>query len=762
MGKRIMNVELGLLPWRVLNLGYVGENEHTQIVIDCTEVLLDYPQATCSMVVKPPRGDLYPVMPTKSGNTFIWEITASDVVYAGSGQIQLTFYNGEEIIRSDIGSTKVAASLETTGDAPEPLQNWMDAAEETARQIAEDAAEGVVDDLADAKDEAIAAIEAKGQEVIEDIPADYSELSDDVEDLKNAIESFDGGTTGQILRKHSNTDLDVEWVNAETPTDTQVQNAVDNWLVDHPEATTTVQDDSITDAKLAQTGGILDRVKILGQNSVFTELYNARYVGHMGFSGWIKDTTAKPAVQKNSLMALDLAASLGIRFVETDTTILSDGTWVISHDLNTQNLSGDSANLVSITLADYKSRKVIKEYLTSGSYWTYAESEQYTPLTLEEFLLHAKKLGLYVLPEVKWLDSGFTDTNWQAFANVVKSCGMENSIIIYTAHPEYMAGMAQYLPHTPVCNSQINATNADYIISTLKNYPMAMACTGEASYSTILSKCKEANIPLGLWVTDDYTPATTFLTDGGTFIVTDCLIDKFSAENFCLFDSYGTSEFYVQASKYPGSETAEIADGIITLTTDDYVTKYFNNYPVQSGDIVVLSAKVKTSGVGDVRVYITNTKSGTNRRTVTRKSTSTCWEELNVIYICGKDDTVVSPTLDFHSANSVESSAQFTDVVMKHYSNADPDAWKDLTYMSYRKKDGVVTVTRKSHMSISASTDTAVGQLPIGYRPSRTLTFAVSVGPDGGQSGFMTIDQWGNVKIKTPQSVSAEFYTVSF
>lgn len=198
MGKRIMNVELGLLPWRVLNLGYVGENEHTQIVIDCTEVLLDYPQATCSMVVKPPRGDLYPVMPTKSGNTFIWEITASDVVYAGSGQIQLTFYNGEEIIRSDIGSTKVAASLETTGDAPEPLQNWMDAAEETARQIAEDAAEDVVDDLADAKDEAIAAIEAKGQEVIEDIPSDYSELSDDVDDLKSAITLMQENIPGTV------------------------------------------------------------------------------------------------------------------------------------------------------------------------------------------------------------------------------------------------------------------------------------------------------------------------------------------------------------------------------------------------------------------------------------------------------------------------------------------------------------------------------------------------------------------------------------
>lgn len=35
------------------------------------------------------------------------------------------------------------------------------------------------------------------------------------------------------------------------PTDAQVQTSVDTWLEAHPEATTTVQDGSITDAKFA-------------------------------------------------------------------------------------------------------------------------------------------------------------------------------------------------------------------------------------------------------------------------------------------------------------------------------------------------------------------------------------------------------------------------------------------------------------------------------------------------------------------------------
>lgn len=42
-----------------------------------------------------------------------------------------------------------------------------------------------------------------------------------------------------------------------------IQPSVDAWLAAHPEATTTVQDGSVTDAKLVQTGGVIDAVKRL-------------------------------------------------------------------------------------------------------------------------------------------------------------------------------------------------------------------------------------------------------------------------------------------------------------------------------------------------------------------------------------------------------------------------------------------------------------------------------------------------------------------
>lgn len=66
----------------------------------------------------------------------------------------------------------------------------------------------------------------------------------------------DNGTDGQILRTRGNGHT--EWVNVGQPTDEQTEQAVSDWLNDHPEATTTVLDGSLTIEKFAL--GTLDYV----------------------------------------------------------------------------------------------------------------------------------------------------------------------------------------------------------------------------------------------------------------------------------------------------------------------------------------------------------------------------------------------------------------------------------------------------------------------------------------------------------------------
>lgn len=68
-----------------------------------------------------------------------------------------------------------------------------------------------------------------------------SELKDDKVDKPTANDD------GKIPRANNG---DVEWVEVGQPTDEQTNSAVTKWLDDHPEATTTVQDGAITEAKI--------------------------------------------------------------------------------------------------------------------------------------------------------------------------------------------------------------------------------------------------------------------------------------------------------------------------------------------------------------------------------------------------------------------------------------------------------------------------------------------------------------------------------
>lgn len=80
------------------------------------------------------------------------------------------------------------------------------------------------------------------------------------------------GVNGQLLRTLG--DGSTEWTDAGLPTDAQTATAISAWLAAHPEATTTVQDGSITNAKLVQTGGILEEVHDI-RNGIDNVVYSS-------------------------------------------------------------------------------------------------------------------------------------------------------------------------------------------------------------------------------------------------------------------------------------------------------------------------------------------------------------------------------------------------------------------------------------------------------------------------------------------------------
>lgn len=113
MGKNVVYTTLDMLTRKTLNIGYAGENLHTQVIINCTSIFWDYPNATWTATVQPPAGAQYSLTLTRETDTdnLVWDVTSADLSQPGGGQFQITFTYDGEVIKSAIGAFTVNRSL---------------------------------------------------------------------------------------------------------------------------------------------------------------------------------------------------------------------------------------------------------------------------------------------------------------------------------------------------------------------------------------------------------------------------------------------------------------------------------------------------------------------------------------------------------------------------------------------------------------------------------------------------------------------------
>ena len=216
----------------IIPIGFVGENDFTKVFFDAEEIYKKYPSASVSMKVQPPKGGIYPATVTRDGNTVIWQVKEADVANRGGGELQLTFTDGETKIKTYIARTDVKRSLAGNGPAPDPVQDWIDDAEEVLDDldamdtIAKNAQagdigkalspktveDGVVtewqfvepgagtDDYADLDNKpSIAGVTLSGNKTLEDLGIaaddDLDNLAAEVSDVKTAIHGVEDAIT---------------------------------------------------------------------------------------------------------------------------------------------------------------------------------------------------------------------------------------------------------------------------------------------------------------------------------------------------------------------------------------------------------------------------------------------------------------------------------------------------------------------------------------------------------------------------------------
>lgn len=128
-----------------LALGRKGENVARQVVFDLRAWRAAYGDGAVSLCAKR-AGDAepYPCGVTQEEDTAVWVLRAADVDKPGWGDVQLSYYVGDTLAKSQTWRTLVAPSLCACGDPSEVQQGWLDQAGKdaaAAQQGAKDAQE---------------------------------------------------------------------------------------------------------------------------------------------------------------------------------------------------------------------------------------------------------------------------------------------------------------------------------------------------------------------------------------------------------------------------------------------------------------------------------------------------------------------------------------------------------------------------------------------------------------------------------------------
>ena len=129
-------------------LGFVGENEHTVVFFDCTTAFDQYPSSVPALSVTAPNGESYPAVTERQENIVVWQVSNSDLIYDGDGEIQLAFVENGKVMKSYCGKTKIYKSIDPTGEIPDPVANWLIDANEALGAIPQT----IFDALQEAKD----------------------------------------------------------------------------------------------------------------------------------------------------------------------------------------------------------------------------------------------------------------------------------------------------------------------------------------------------------------------------------------------------------------------------------------------------------------------------------------------------------------------------------------------------------------------------------------------------------------------------------
>lgn len=141
-------------------LGKQGENNAVRVV--WPEIVEQYAKLYGDghfELVVVQNGQAYPAVISVDGADIVWDVLAADVATVGTGSLELIYYVGDTIAKSQTWETFVVASesAEGTTDPPDPAKNWV----YTVLQSSSDAKQSAAESAESARQAAVSSVNAQ-------------------------------------------------------------------------------------------------------------------------------------------------------------------------------------------------------------------------------------------------------------------------------------------------------------------------------------------------------------------------------------------------------------------------------------------------------------------------------------------------------------------------------------------------------------------------------------------------------------------------
>lgn len=248
-------------------LGHSGENAAVRVAFDLTAFQKAFPGGQPLLLVRRYADTTaYPAPLTVEGQTAYWTVGAADTARAGYGQCELQWYLEDgTLAKSDLFDFLVLGTLKTDAAPPDaPSRRWFEAIRRQLGDLSKLTTQAKENLVAAINEAAKTGSGSAGSAALR-VSEGYIQFrnGDEWENLiaKSELEGTKGepgedgktptiGENGNWYIGPEDTGKPSRGAPGAAASDAQVSSAVDTWLTEHPEATTTVQDGSVSVEKL--------------------------------------------------------------------------------------------------------------------------------------------------------------------------------------------------------------------------------------------------------------------------------------------------------------------------------------------------------------------------------------------------------------------------------------------------------------------------------------------------------------------------------